>query len=136
MHVFSFLRQRYNSRMAFDTTYAAIDMNDFRECKCKDFYWELKETITPNSPKERGKEVDIRGYVDSNHAGEKKTRRSCSGFFILLKTALIQCFSKKQATIGTYVFGAEFVAMSIVIYTLRGIRYKPRMTGVPISGPS
>ena len=44
--------------------------------------------------------------------------------------------SKKQATIDTSVFGAEFVAMKIVMDTLRGIRYKMRMTGVPISGPS
>ena len=36
----------------------------------------------------------------------------------------------------TYVFGAEFVAMKIVMETLRGIRYKLRMMGVTISGPS
>ena len=33
-------------------------------------------------------------------------------------------------------FGAEFVSMKIVMETLRGIRYKLRMMGVPISGPS
>ena len=26
LHVFAFLRQKYNSRMAFDPTYLAIDM--------------------------------------------------------------------------------------------------------------
>ena len=44
--------------------------------------------------------------------------------------------SKKQVTIDTSVFGAEFMALKIVMYTLQGIRYKMRMTGVPISGPS
>ena len=44
--------------------------------------------------------------------------------------------SKKQSTVETSVFGAEFVAMKIGIETLRGIRYKLRMMGVPISGPS
>jgi hypothetical protein len=34
------------------------------------------------------------------------------------------------------VFGAEFVAMKLGMETLRGIRYKLRMMGVPISGPS
>ena len=38
--------------------------------------------------------------------------------------------------IETSVFGAEFVAMKIVMKTLRGIRYKLRMRRVPISGPS
>ena len=33
-------------------------------------------------------------------------------------------------------FGAEFVAMKIFMETLRGIRYKLSMMGVPISGPS
>jgi len=37
--------------------------------------------------------------------------------------------SKKQATIETSVFGAEFVAMKIGIETMRGIRYKLRMMG-------
>ena len=44
--------------------------------------------------------------------------------------------SKKQATIETSVFGAEFVAMKQGMETLRGLRYKLRMMGVPISGPS
>ena len=83
-----------------------------------------------------GKEVELRGYVDINHAREKKTRRSCSIFFILLNSALIQWFSKNQATIDTSVFGEEFVAMKIVMATLQGIRYKTSMTGAPISGPS
>ena len=33
LHVFSFLLQRYNSRMAFDLTYPDIYMNDVSECK-------------------------------------------------------------------------------------------------------
>ena len=53
-----------------------------------------------------------------------------------MNTALIQWFSKKQATVETSVFGEEFVAMKIVVETLWGIRCKLRMMGVPISGLS
>ena len=42
--------------------------------------------------------------------------------------------SKKQPTIETLVFGAEFVAMNHGMETLRGLRYKLRMMGVPLSG--
>ena len=56
--------------------------------------------------------------------------------FIFLRTALIQCFSKKQFKIETSVFRAEFVAMNIFMEILQGIRYKLRMTRVPISYPS
>ena len=44
--------------------------------------------------------------------------------------------SKKQPTIETSVFGAEFVAMKHGMETLRGLRYKLHMMGVPISGLS
>ena len=119
--------------MVFDPNYPAIDMNDFKECMWKDFYWELKEVITPNPSRERGKEVHLRWYIDSNYAGEKKTRRSSSGLFIFLNNALVQWFSNKQATIETSVFEAEFVHINTVMETIQGIRYKMRMMGVPTS---
>jgi hypothetical protein len=53
-----------------------------------------------------------------------------------MNTALVQWFSKQQATIETSVFRAEFVAMKIGMESLRGLRYKLRMMGVGISGPS
>ena len=57
-------------------------------------------------------------------------------FFVYLNCALLQWLSKKQATIKTSVFGAEFVSMKIGMKSLRGLRYKLRMMGVPIWGPS
>jgi hypothetical protein len=59
-----------------------------------------------------------------------------SGFLIYINSALIVWYSKRQATIETSVFGAEFVAMKQGMEALRGLRYKLRMMGVAISGPS
>ena len=87
-------------------------------------------------PTPLGKEVDLRMMVDSDHAGDKLTRRSHTGFLIYCNMALIVWLSKKQPTIETSVFGAEFVAMKHGIETLRGLRYKLRMMGVPLTGPS
>ena len=53
-----------------------------------------------------------------------------------MNCALVQWCSKKQPTVESSVFGAEFVAMKHGIETVRGIRYKLRMMGVPISGPT
>jgi hypothetical protein len=50
--------------------------------------------------------------------------------------ALINWISKKQATIETLVFGAEFVDMKHGIEKLRGLRYKLHMMGIPLTGPS
>jgi hypothetical protein len=79
---------------------------------------------------------DIRLFVDADFAGDQLTRRSRSGYFVFLNGAPIDWLSKKQATIETSVFGAEFVAQKLGIERCRGLRYKLRMMGVPISGPN
>ena len=44
--------------------------------------------------------------------------------------------SKKQPTVERSVFGAEFAAMKSGMEHLRGLWYKLRMMGVPLSGTS
>ena len=111
-------------------------MSSFKDCDWKQYYGNAKEAIPPNAPEARGKEVDLRLFVDSDHANDQRTRRSRTGYIIYLNMAPITWFSKKQSTIETSVFGAEFVAMKQGMETLRGLRYKLRMMGVPLSGPS
>ena len=54
----------------------------------------------------------------------------------MLNTALIDWLRKKQATIESSVFGGEFISMKTGVEALRGIRYKLRMMGVPLTGPT
>ena len=56
--------------------------------------------------------------------------------FVYLNCALVQWLLKKQATIETLVFGAEFVTMKIGMESLRGLQYKLQMMEVPIWGPT
>ncbi|KAL7549770.1 hypothetical protein ACHAWF_015449 [Thalassiosira exigua] len=51
---------------------------------------------------------------------------------IFANQGLVQWFSKKQATVETSVFGAEFVAMKNGMKCLRGIQYKLRMLDAPV----
>jgi hypothetical protein len=83
-----------------------------------------------------GKDIDLCMMGDSDHAGEHKTRCSRTGFIIFCNLAPIIWLSKQQGTIETSVFGAEFVAMKHRIEMLRGLRYKIRMMGIPLSGPT
>jgi hypothetical protein len=83
-----------------------------------------------------GEPVDLRLFVDSDFAGDCMTRRSRTGFFIYLNSAPIVWVSKRQPTIETSVFGAEFIAMKHGVEALRSLRYKLRMMGVPLTGPS
>ena len=135
-HVFAYLKWKHNSAMVFDPTYPEINHDEFTKQDWKQFYGDVKEPIPPNAPPPRGKSADLRLYVDSDHAGDKRTRRSRTGFFIYLNSALIFWLSKKQATVETSVFGAEFVALKHGIETIRGLRYKLRMMGVPVETPA
>ncbi len=96
----------------------------------------MEEAIPPDMPPPLGKDLDLHMMVDSDHAGDKKTQHSHTGFIIFCNSAPIIWLSKQQVTIETSVFGAEFVSMKHSIKMLRGLRYKICMMGVPLSGPT
>ena len=67
----------------------------------------------------------------SSRVGHERT-----GYIAFLNMAPIVWFSKKQTTIETSVFGTEFVMMKTVMDAMQGLRYKLRMMGIPLSGPT
>jgi len=136
LHVFAYLRSKHNSTIVFDPSYPSIDYDNFYECDWRDFYGDVQEPVPPNAPEPRGKEVDTRLYVDSDFAGDSLNRRSRTGYIVFLNMAPVMYFSKKQGSLETSVFGAEFVAMKTGRDAIRGLRYKLRMMGVPIAGPT
>ena len=71
---FGYLKGHHNARMVFDPTYPTPDISMFKEHNWCDFYGDAKEAIPPNAPEPRGKEIDLRIFVDSDHAGDKLTR--------------------------------------------------------------
>ena len=136
IHFYGYLAKKHNSRLILDPTYPHIDHSQFKECNWREFYGDVREAIPPNAPEPRGKDVDLRLFVDSDFAGNAVTRRSRTGYLVYLNMAPIVWYSKKQATLETSVFGAEFVALKQGMECCRGIRYKLRMMGVPINGPT
>ena len=81
LHIFGFLKIKYNSQMCFDPTVPLCDERAFKECDWKQFYGDVKEAVPSNVPEPRGKKVHLRMYVDSDHAGKKRTRRQRTIFF-------------------------------------------------------
>ena len=79
--------QKYNSRLVYDPTYPEIDHSIFKECDWTEFYRDAKETIPVNASEPCGKEVDIRMYLDSGHAGEEDSCRGRIGFLMHVNTA-------------------------------------------------
>jgi hypothetical protein len=86
-------------------------------------------------PEPLGKDLDVHMMCDSDHAGDKRTRRSRNGFLIFGNMTLIDWVSEKQATIKTSVFGAELVAVKHGIEKLQELCYKLCMMGIPLTGP-
>ena len=137
LHIMSYLCFKHNSRLVLDPSYAGIDYAEFNaDADWHAFYGDAEEALPPNAPKPLGKTIELRMFVDSDHAGDKATRQSCTGYMIFLNMSMIDWHTKKQATVEGAVFGAEFVAMKQGVEALRGIRYKLRTMGVSIDGPS
>ena len=137
INIMGYMRLHHNSWLFLDPTYPVLDHSSFIDgAELADFYGDTTEAIPLNMPEPSGKYIDLRLMCDSDHAGDKSTRRSRTGYLIFINMELIAWLSKKQPTVQSSVFGAEFVAMKAGMEHLCGIWYKLRMMGVPLSGPS
>ena len=86
-------------------------MRVFHQADWRDFYGDVKEAIPDNAPEPRGKLIILRAFVESDHANEKVRCRSHMGFCFFINMACIIWYTKRQATVESAVFDAEFVAM-------------------------
>jgi hypothetical protein len=113
-----------------------IDEARFRRADWGEYYPDAAEAIPPNAPEPRGKEVQTCCYVDADHAGCHVTRRSYTGILLYAQSAPLIWYSKKQNTVETSTFGSEFIAAKIAVELIEGLRYKLRMMGVALDGPT
>ena len=135
LHLYAYLKNHKRSRLVldpskFDHPPSKLDQG------WKDFYGDVKELIPPDAPPPRGEAVQMTCYVDSDHAGDQVSRRSRTGVLVYCNRAPILWHSKKQTSIETSSFGSEFSAMKTAVELVEGLRYKLRMMGVPIEGPT
>jgi hypothetical protein len=136
LHVFAYLGIHHNARVVFDPTYPYVDIGTFIKTDWKSMYGDVKEIITSDDPVPGGKEVDLRLFVDSDHAGDQFTRHSRTGCVIYSSMAPLLWFSKHHPAVESSIFGDEFVVMKNGIETCRGLLYKLRMLGATLSGPT
>ena len=87
-------------------------------------------------PKPRGRQVSTTAFVDSSHAANKVTRRSHTGYIIFVNRAPIIWYSKRQNTVESSTFSSEFIAAKTCVEEISAVRYKLRMFGVPLDGPT
>lgn len=136
LHIFAYLKQYSRSKIVMDSSVPRFNVERFHQCDWTEFYNGAKEVLPPNAPEERGQGVTMTCFVDADHAGCQVTRRSHTGILIYLNKAPILWYSKRQNTVESSTFGSEFIAAKVAIDMIEGLRYKLRMMGIPIDGPT
>ena len=80
--------------------------------------------------------MQINLFCDASHATDLITRRSTTGIVIFINGTPVSWYSKRQNTIESSTFGSEFVALKIATEMNEALRYKLRMFGIEIDGPT
>ena len=139
MQIFGYLKKYHNTELVFDPSDPTINEQDFerRDWAFSEFgHVEGKEELPPNMPEPRGMGFTIVVKVDADHASDTVTRSSRTGILVYLICSLIHWWNKKQASIESFSFFAELIAMKQCCEYLRGLSYKLRMMGIPCDEPS
>jgi hypothetical protein len=134
--MFGYLKLYPKRKLAFDPQHPVISERAFREFDWHDFYRDVEEAIPGDMPAPRGNAMSTHCFVDASHGSDRLTRRSQTGILIFCNRAPIIWFSKRQNTVEASTFGSEFQAMKNAVELIESLRYKLRMFGVPIDGPS
>ena len=129
--VFGYLRVMPKGQIVID-----VKQPDIRETvdvsKIHDwveFYPDAVEDIPQDRPKPRGDCCTLTCYVDADHARDQLTRRSVTGYLILLNNTPIAWYSKRQKTVESSTYGSELVASRIAVEKIIAMRYFLHMLG-------
>jgi hypothetical protein len=134
LHMYAYLKAHDRSRLVLDPGYLpAVSVPEY---DWTDFYGDVVEQVPPDCPEPCGKPAQTTAFVDSDHAADLVSRRSRTGVLLYLQSAPIVWYTKQQGSIEISSFGSEFTAMKTGIELIVGLRYKLRMMGVPLEGPT
>ena len=92
--------------------------------------------MPPKLPKARGRQVSTTAFVDSSHAANKVTRKSHTGYIIFINRVPIIWYSKRQNGVESSAFSSVLVAAKTCVEHISATRYKLRMFGAPLDGPT
>ena len=99
-------------------------------------YHYFKEEIDPRFPEPVVDELKISIFCDANHGHDKVTGRSITGIIIFVGSTPILWESKRQNSVQTSTYGAEFTALKRAVEHAVTIRYHLRSMGITVNEPS
>ena len=136
LRIISYLHYYKKARLVFDTTELDIGDIEFVDHDWKELYPDAEEELPYDMPTPKMKPVKITAYFDADHASDLQTRRSVTGALIFVNSTPIKWYCKRQNTVESSTYGSELVAARLTAEMMIEMRYKLRMLGVPVVGPS
>jgi hypothetical protein len=136
LRIFGYVKKHKHGQLIVDHNYMNWDKYEHEQHDWDEFYPDAMEEMPPNMPEPKGKSIKITVYKDADHAHDLVTRRSVTGILMFANNMPIEWVSKRQKTVETSTYGSELVASCIATDMIVEYRYKFRMLGIPIDGPS
>ncbi len=93
-------------------------------------YGEVREDVPEDAPEPLGRYVTITSYFDANLHHCMLTGRAVTGILHLLNQTPIDAYSKKQSTVETSTYGAEFLSGRTCVEQGMDLRITLRYLGV------
>ena len=138
--VFGYLKGHLKGKIVYDTREldtsksTFIDLNNLNWIR---HYGEnMKEELPPDMPEPLMNEAKVTIYFDASFGCDLITRRSVTGMIVFINSTPVRWYCKKQNTVETSTYGAELVAGRVACETAIEYRYKLRMLGVKVNGPT
>jgi hypothetical protein len=141
LKVFGYLKKYPGKRIIIDSRDPIYEgseevySEDLRD-EFEELYPDAAEDIDPDLPDGLVDEMAITVMVDSDHAHDKLTRRSVTGIIIFVGRTPVYFSSKRQTSVETSTYSAEFCAMKTTCEETIAIRYMLRSLGVKVTRPT
>ena len=136
IRTFGYLKQVPDPRIAIDHRPLIFDRSDEQYDKLiPDFlldYPHAKEEIDPNFPPSFGPVMESTFLTDSDHAHDQATRRSLTGIIGYVGSTPVTWGAKRQGSIASSTYAAEFSALRTATEEAIGLRYMMRCLGMNI----
>ena len=131
--IFGYLRYYKSTSIKFRVE--EPDYSTFPEAKhdWEYIYGGVKEQVPDDAPEPKGKRVILTSFVDASLHHCKVTGRGVTGIIHMMNKTPVEWYTKRQSTMETSTYGAEFMAAKVCTEQIMGLRYQLRMMGVPVS---
>ena len=99
-------------------------------------YSDFVEEDDPRLPIPKMKELALNIFVDSNHGHDQVTGRSISGILSFVGRTPVYWAARRQSSVQTPTFGAEFIALKKAVEEAITLRYYMKSMGVKVTKPT